>query len=94
LRSIARKLIDLAHNLIGEPVSTSPDHALAGNIARCIPPRYRRKSTDWLKAAFTLFVHPTFRKLRFIFDEAAGLMVKPRLSPRMNRTLSGDRYKG
>ena len=61
---------------------------------RCIPSRYRRKSTDWLKAAFTLFLHRTFRKLRFIFDEAAGLMVKPRLAPRMNRTLSRDLYNG
>ena len=43
---IAQKLINLAHDLIGEPVSTSPDHALAGNTARCTPPEYSAKSTD------------------------------------------------
>jgi len=42
-------------------------------------PEYRRNSTDWLKAAFTVFLHPAFSKLRFIFDEAGLLMVKPGL---------------
>jgi hypothetical protein len=98
----ARSISYLAHDLIGEPVSIpdqvrdrlSPDHALAGDTACCISSRYRRKPTDWLKAAFTLFLHRPFRKLRFIFDEAAGPMVKPRLLPRMNRTLSHDPYNG
>jgi hypothetical protein len=94
LRSIARKLVNPARDLVGEPVSTSPDHAPAGNTTCGISSKYRRNSTDWLKAAFTVFLHPPFSKLRFIFDEAAGLMVKPRLSPRMNRALSRCRYKG
>jgi hypothetical protein len=42
-------------------------------------PEYRCKSTDWLKAAFTVFLHRPFSKLRFIFNETAGAMVKPRL---------------
>jgi hypothetical protein len=46
LPPIARKLINPAHDLIGEPVSTSPDHALAGDTARCIQPQYSPKSTD------------------------------------------------
>jgi hypothetical protein len=79
LRPIAQKLINLAHDLIGEPISTSPDHALAGNPARCTQPEYSAKSTDWLKAAFTLLLHAAFTMLRFIFDEARALMVKPRL---------------
>jgi hypothetical protein len=50
--------------------------------------------TDRLvKSGVTVFLHRAFGKLRFIFDEAAGLMVKPRLLPRMNRTLSRYRYK-
>jgi hypothetical protein len=40
-------------------------------------PEYRSKSTDWLKAAFTVLLHAPFSKLRFILNEAAALMVKP-----------------
>jgi hypothetical protein len=48
-----------------------------GHQARRTHRKYRSKSTDWLKPAFTLFLHAAFSKLRFIFGEPAGLMVKP-----------------
>jgi hypothetical protein len=38
--------VNLAHNVIGEPVSTSPHHAPAGHIARYFSSKYRCKLTD------------------------------------------------
>jgi hypothetical protein len=57
-----------------------------GSPLQC--PEYSGNSTDWLKAPFTVFLNRAFSKLRFIFDEAAALMVKPRCTARMNRVLS------
>jgi len=45
------------------------------------------KSTDWLKAAFTVLLGAAFRKLRFIFDEAPVLWLS-RGYAAMNWTLS------
>jgi hypothetical protein len=55
--------------------------------ARCIQPEYSVKSTDWLKAAFTVLLHAAHRKLRFIFDEARDLWLS-RGYAAMNWTLS------